>query len=58
MVLLQELEAAAASSSSVNNEDNPITPSEKQESIPPKQDILTGEEGEMNIYRVSFLRKS
>ncbi|VDK79259.1 unnamed protein product [Litomosoides sigmodontis] len=46
-----ELESTAASSSSVNTEDNPVTPSEKEESIPPKQDILTGEEGEMNIYR-------
>ncbi|CAG9535698.1 unnamed protein product [Cercopithifilaria johnstoni] len=47
-----DLEAVSASSSSVINEDNSITSSEKEESlIPPKLDILTGEEGEINIYR-------
>lgn len=51
---MQELETISASSSSVINEDNSIMPSEKDESVPPKLDVLTGEEGETNIYRVSF----
>uniref|UniRef100_A0A2K6VDW5 RanBD1 domain-containing protein n=1 Tax=Onchocerca volvulus TaxID=6282 RepID=A0A2K6VDW5_ONCVO len=46
-----ELTAVSASSSSVINEDNLITSSEKDESIPPKLDIVTGEEGEINICR-------
>ncbi|OZC05562.1 hypothetical protein X798_07464 [Onchocerca flexuosa] len=53
-----ELTAVSASSSSVINEDNLITSSEKDEQIPPKLDIFTGEEGEINIYRVSFLGES
>ncbi|KAL3995369.1 RanBP1 domain family protein [Acanthocheilonema viteae] len=48
---IAEVETVSASSSSVINEDNSITSSEKEESIPPKLDILTGEEGEINIYR-------
>uniref|UniRef100_A0A0R3RFT3 RanBD1 domain-containing protein n=1 Tax=Elaeophora elaphi TaxID=1147741 RepID=A0A0R3RFT3_9BILA len=47
----EELEAVSASSSSITNEDNSDAPSEKDESILPKLDILTGEEGEINIYR-------
>ncbi|KAK6104543.1 RanBP1 domain family protein [Brugia pahangi] len=47
-----ELEATSASSSSVTNEGSSIMPSEKIESVPPKLDVFTGEEGEVNIYRV------
>lgn len=54
LVSLQRLESISASSSSVINEDNPITSPEVDESVPPKLDVVTGEEGEINIYRVSF----
>ncbi|EFO20575.2 RanBP1 domain-containing protein [Loa loa] len=46
-----ELEAISASSSSITNDDNSIIPSEIDESVPPKLDVVTGEEGEINIYR-------
>ncbi|KAM3718240.1 Ran-binding protein [Dirofilaria immitis] len=46
-----ELETVSASSSSITNDDNSFTSSEKDESFPPKLDVLTGEEGEINIYR-------
>uniref|UniRef100_A0A915Q757 RanBD1 domain-containing protein n=1 Tax=Setaria digitata TaxID=48799 RepID=A0A915Q757_9BILA len=46
-----ELEAISASSSSLPKEDNSAMVSEKDESVPPKLDVVTGEEGEINIYR-------